>query len=343
MNTIATVMIDLAGEQLAADEVLRLRDPRVGGVILFSRNYRESAQLRALVAEIRATRAAPLLIAVDHEGGRVQRFRNGFSALPAMATLGVLWLSDPPAALRAAQDLGFVLAHELLACGLDFSFAPVLDLDFGHSAVIGNRAFSGDPVAVAQLGAALLDGIESAGSAGVGKHFPGHGFVAADSHTELPVDARSLAQLEAADLIPFRALAGRLRGIMPAHVVYPACDSNPAGFSRFWLQEVLRRRCGFSGAIFSDDLAMIGALGAGSPGLRARAAFAAGCDMVLLCNDPAALDRMLAELGTPERAAGAGARLAMLRARGAGAAAGARHAQACQRLDGLALAGWRAV
>jgi beta-N-acetylhexosaminidase len=343
MNQIAPLMIDLAGPELRPEERQRLGDPRVGGVILFSRNYTGRGQLSALVAAVRACRLAPLLIATDHEGGRVQRFRDGFSALPAMATLGHYYLAAPALALQAAEDVGFVLAHELLACGLDFSFTPVLDLDFGRSAVIGDRAFSADPTTVVALAGALVRGLEAAGSAGVGKHFPGHGHVAADSHTDLPVDLRDRAELEGADLLPFRALAAGLRGMMPAHVVYASCDPHPAGFSRFWLRDMLRTQIGFAGAIFSDDLAMAGALGAGRPAQRAAAAFAAGCDMALLCNDPAAVDTLLAEIGAVVAPTGAGERLARLRARPSGRAALARYTDACRRLDHCGLDGWSAA
>ena len=341
---IGPVMMDLAGLSLSESERCTLQDPRIGGVILFSRNFSDRAQLCALVESLRAARAAPLLIAVDHEGGRVQRFRTGFSQLPSMAALGLLYARRPAAAVEAAEDCGMVLAHELLACGLDFSFAPVLDVDFGRSTVIGNRAFSPDPEVISLLAGALVRGLERAGSAGIGKHFPGHGHVSADSHTDLPIDERTLAELEAADLKPFRALARELRGIMPAHVVYRACDDQPAGFSKFWLQDVLRCGLGFEGAIFSDDLAMAGALGAGTPADRARAAFAAGCDMVLLCNDPVALLALLADLGEPAVPLGAGARLARLRARLNGAGAAARDCDAARRrLDELALPGWSAA
>jgi beta-N-acetylhexosaminidase len=336
-------MVDVAGAELTAAELQRLRDPRVGGVILFTRNYRDRAQLQTLVAQIRSARAAPLLIAVDHEGGRVQRFRNGFSLLPAAATLGTLYARDPGTACRAAFDIGYIMAHELLACGLDFSFAPVLDLEYGRSAVIAGRAFGTAPQVVVDLAGAQVAGLTAAGSAAVGKHFPGHGYVEADSHTDLPIDPRSFGDIAAADLQPFAALAGQLQGVMPAHVVFPRCAPEPAGFSRFWLQDILRARLEYAGAIFSDDLAMAGALGAGAPAQRARSAFAAGCDMVLLCNDPAATDQLLADLGDPDVAIGSARRLARLRARPAPADAALRHTEATARLDALALDGWQAM
>jgi beta-N-acetylhexosaminidase len=263
-------------------------------VILFARNYASSAQLKALTAEIRALRAPELLIAVDHEGGRVQRFREGFTPIPPMRTLGEAWDRDVAGAAREATRLGWTLAHELAAQGVDFSFTPVLDLDYGTSAVIGDRAFHRNPNAVAHLGAALVAGLAAGGMAAVGKHFPGHGFVAADSHVDVPVDGRELAALRAADLVPFGALvAAGLAGIMPAHVIYSAIDPHPAGFSRLWLREVLRGQLGFDGLIFSDDLGMAGARGAGDMVARAEAACAAGCDMVLVCNDPAGADEVL--------------------------------------------------
>ncbi|MDE3011792.1 MAG: beta-N-acetylhexosaminidase [Pseudomonadota bacterium] len=336
-------MLDVAGLALAADELPRLRDPRVGGVILFARNYAEPAQLTALVAQIRAVRPTPLLVAVDHEGGRVQRFRAGFSALPAPACLGQLHARDPAAAVLAARDVGLVLACELRRCGLDFSFAPVLDLDHGRSSVIGSRALAAQPAVVAELAGSLLDGMAQAGCAGIGKHFPGHGYVTADSHAELPTDERDFATLAAADLLPFTRLAARLGGIMPAHVRYPACAPEPAGFSRFWLREVLRERLGFDGAIFSDDLSMAGAAQAGGPAVRARAAFAAGCDMVMLCNDPQAADALLDGLGDAPVPAGSPRRLAALQARPMAADLPLACVAAKQRLDRLGLEGWSAA
>ncbi len=288
------VLLDVAGLELTGAERERLAHPRVGGVILFTRNYASSAQLHALTAAIRALRAPPLLIAVDHEGGRVQRFRTGFTEIPPMRLLGEQWDRDPAAAAIAAERIGAGIAAELVAHGIDFSFTPVLDLDYGHSAVIGNRALHRNPNAVAHLAWALCSGLRGGGMAAVGKHFPGHGFVSADSHTELPVDERPLAALEKDDLVPFGALVRLgIEGIMPAHVVYPAVDSAAAGFSRRWLQDVLRRRLGFDGLIFSDDLSMAGAQASGDIVARAEAACTAGCDMVLVCNDPDAADTLL--------------------------------------------------
>ena len=289
------VVLGIEGLELGPADRERLLHPLTGGVILFARNYESPAQLKALTNAIHALRKPALLIAVDHEGGRVQRFRDGFTAIPPMRTLGALWDRDVAGAARSATQLGFTLASELRAHGVDFSFAPVLDLDYGTSAVIGDRAFHRNPNAVAHLAAAFHDGLRAAGMAAVGKHFPGHGFVAEDSHTEVPVDLRPLAEIVADDLVPFGALVGHgLEAVMPAHVIFPEVDAEPAGYSRKWLQEILRGRLGFDGLIFSDDLGMAGALGAGDLVARADASLAAGCDMVLACNDFEDADDLLA-------------------------------------------------
>jgi len=282
------VMLDVAGTALTDAERERLLDPLVGGVILFARNFTGSEQLSALTGEIRALRDPALIIAVDHEGGRVQRFRsNGFTRIPAMRSLGRLWERDHVAALEAARCAGYVLAAELLAHGVALSFTPVLDLDYGGSRVIGDRAFHRDPQVVAALAQALAAGMGEAGMGCVGKHFPGHGFVAADSHVEIPVDERAFDAIWDEDIAPYRHRLGRrLAGVMPAHVIYPKVDPNPAGFSPFWLQDVLRGRLGFGGVVFSDDLTMEGATVVGDIVARARAAYQAGCDMVLVCNRP---------------------------------------------------------
>ncbi len=289
------VVVDLVGLELTAGERELLAHPLVGGVILFARNYAGSEQLRALARSIRAVRSPPLLVAVDHEGGRVQRFlEGGFTRLPPMRALGRVHDRNPALAANLAGAIGVVLAAELAAHGVDFSFTPVLDVDFGASSVIGDRAFHSDPGAVASLAGALVAGMARIGMGAVGKHFPGHGYVRADSHHEVPVDGRDLATIEANDLVPYRALIGRgLAGVMPAHVIYPEVDPRPAGFSPVWLKDILRGRLGFDGIVFSDDLSMEGAAVAGDIVERGRAALDAGCDIVLVCNAPDAAQRLL--------------------------------------------------
>jgi beta-N-acetylhexosaminidase len=276
------LMIDVAGFELTDLERERLSHPLVGGLILFARNYQSPQQLTRLCSEVHALRLPPLPIAIDHEGGRVQRCREGFTRLPPMRRLGELWESDPQGARVAAHDIGYVLAGELRQCGVDLSFTPVLDLDWGRSAVVGNRSFHGDPTVVAELAGALIEGLRRAGMAACGKHFPGHGWAEADSHVAIPVDERTLAEL-ATDIEPYRRL--KLDAVMPAHVIYPAVDSNPAGFSSVWTGK-LRDELGFDGVIFSDDLSMQGASIAGDLVGRASAAWDAGCDMLLVCNTP---------------------------------------------------------
>lgn len=291
------VMVDIAGLSLNAEDARRLSHPLVGGVILFARNYESPDQLRKLTASIRALRTPALPICVDHEGGRVQRFREGFTEIPPMRRLGERWEQSPAEALAAANAIGAIIGNELADHGVDFSFAPVLDLDFGASTVIGHRAFHSDPAIVSRLARALILGLREAGMTSVGKHFPGHGFVSADSHHEVPVDEREFAQIWDADLVPFRELSdGTLGGVMPAHVTYPRFDSLPAGFSAKWLRDVLRTRLGFDGVIFSDDLTMEGARVGGTVTERAVAALGAGCDVVLLCNDGNKADELLAGL-----------------------------------------------
>ncbi|KZE25294.1 beta-N-acetylhexosaminidase [Crenobacter luteus] len=294
------VMVDVEGFALTDAERARLAHPLVGGVILFRRNFESVEQLKALTAEIRALREPALLIAVDHEGGRVQRFIDGFTRLPAMRALGDAWEADPAEATSLAEAVGEVLAAELRACGVDLSFTPVLDLDWGRCAVIGNRSFHADPAVVAELAAALVRGLHKGGMAACGKHFPGHGWVEGDSHQVIPVDERELADIRAADLLPFARLAeAGLAAVMPAHVIYPKVDARPAGFSKVWLETVLRGDLHYDGVIFSDDLGMEGAAEAGGFVARADAALAAGCDMVLVCNQPARADEVLAGLTPP--------------------------------------------
>lgn len=289
------VMLDVAGTTLNDADIRRIQHPLTGGVILFSRNYENRAQLVALTKAIHDARPG-VLIAVDHEGGRVQRFKtDGFTRLPAMRRLGELWDRDVLASIKAATDVGFVLATELRACDVDLSFTPVLDLDFGASGVIGDRAFHRDPRVVTVLAKSLNHGLALAGMANCGKHFPGHGFVEADSHIDIPVDERSLKEILADDAAPYGWLGLSLSGVMPAHVIYPKVDKNPAGFSRKWLS-ILRKDMGFEGVIFSDDLSMEGASVAGGVVDGANAALGAGCDMVLICNSRDKADELLAGL-----------------------------------------------
>ena len=288
MTQHAPLIIDIAGLALTQKDRQRLKHPLVGGLILFGRNWQDRAQLTALCADIKKLRR-DLLICVDHEGGRVQRFKtDGFTHLPPMRALGELWLKQPMEALNAATACGYVLGAELRACGVDLSFTPVLDLDYGESGVIGDRAFARDPRVVALLAKSLMQGLLQSGMANCGKHFPGHGFVKADSHTDIPVDKRSLKAILADDAAPYRWLNNVTTSVMPAHVIYPKVDARPAGFSSTWLGDILRGRMGFGGAIFSDDLSMAGARlidgRAVSYTEAALTALTAGCDMVLLCN-----------------------------------------------------------
>ena len=298
----AALIIDVAGTELQAPERRRLRDPWVGGVVLFARNFASRAQLVALCAALKRARA-DLLITVDHEGGRVQRFRSdGFTPLPPMAALGRLWQRDAMAAVQAAAACGLVLGAELRACGVDLSFAPVLDLDWGRSTVIGERALHADPRVVALLAQALIGGMQRAGLAHCAKHFPGHGWALADSHVDAPRDTRGLRTLRAADAAPYGWMRHTLRAVMPAHVVYRRVDAMPAGFSTRWLRDELREHFGFSGAIFSDDLNMQAARElAADDADRVLLALRAGCDLALLCNQSvvdggAPLDRALQRL-----------------------------------------------
>lgn len=290
-------MVDLAGTQITTEEQDMLKHPLVGGVILFSRNFQSREQLEDLVIQIKAVRKPSLLLAVDHEGGRVQRFREGFTLLPPVGDLGRLYDTNPHSAKALAENIGWLMAKEVLAVGIDFSFAPVLDLDRGISTVIGDRAFHHDPQAVVDLAGSYIRGMARSGMTATGKHFPGHGRVVEDSHHALPVDQRSYDQIAAEDLIPFaRLIHFGLGAIMPAHIIYENVDANPAGFSEFWIKEVLRNQLGFRGTIFSDDLSMKATYCMGDFGERALKAIHAGCDMVLICNDHQAVGTVLQAL-----------------------------------------------
>ena len=287
------VVVDVQGLGLDDAERARLMHPLVGGVILFARNFESRKQVARLCDEIHALRRPKLLICVDHEGGRVQRFHKGFTRVPPMRELGRLWDSDVLGACRRATEVGQTIGRELREVGVDLSFTPVLDLDWGRSGVIGDRAFHADPRVVAMLARCLTHGLLLSGMANCGKHFPGHGWAQADSHVAAPRDERDLQTLLANDAAPYGWMGDTLLSVMPAHVVYPQVDAQPAGFSRRWLRDILRRKLGFQGLIFSDDLTMEGASVAGDIVARGRAALAAGCDMVLVCNRPDLADQLL--------------------------------------------------
>jgi beta-N-acetylhexosaminidase len=309
-------MVDIAGTELCADDVRVLAHPLVGSVILFTRNYSNPRQAAALTAAIRAVRTPPLLIAVDQEGGRVQRFREGFTRLPAARLLGRRYDADRRDALELAQSVGWLMAAELRAVGVDFSFAPCVDLDYGVSEIIGDRAFHADPDAVAALAVASLLGMREAGMAAIAKHFPGHGAVVADSHVALPVDRRDFADLEA-DIRPYRPLIdNNLAGVMAAHVVFPAVDSLPASLSQRWIGGVLRGELSFHGCVFADDLSMAGAASFGDVIARCELALAAGCDVLPICNDRRSVELALKTLGANLTSAASQARLVRMRARG---------------------------
>ncbi len=294
-NPIGPIMLDVEGLTLTAHEQEIINHPNTGAVILFSRNYQSPEQVTELTRQIRAARNGPILIAVDQEGGRVQRFQNGFTRLPPASC----YAAHP----ELAEPAGWLMAAELLAVGVDFSFAPVLDIDCGISAVIGNRSFSSDYQLATQLASAFRKGMHAAGMAATGKHFPGHGAVALDSHLTLPVDERDLDSIRNKDLLPFKQLIDEgLEGIMPAHVLYPKVDPSPAGFSSFWIQQILRRELNFNGTVFSDDLSMAGAASAGDFPERARLAQQAGCDMLLICNNPRGAEQVLETLPVTEDA-----------------------------------------
>ena len=295
--TLGPVMLDVKGLALDADDRRRLCHPQTGGVILFSRNYQDPQQLAGLCGEIHALRDPRLLVAVDHEGGRVQRFREGFRQLPAMGQLGDLYDRDAQQALQLAKSFGWMMSAELLHYGVDLSFAPVLDIGDPVSSVIGDRAFHRDPEVIAHLANAWIRGMRAAGMEAVGKHFPGHGSVEGDSHHVMPFDRRSFADIEALDLVPFRrVIHTHLAGIMMAHVIYDQVDAQAAGYSRYWIETVLRQQLEFEGVVFSDDLSMSGAEVAGGYSQRARHALDAGCDILLVCNNPEGADEVLDSL-----------------------------------------------
>jgi beta-N-acetylhexosaminidase len=314
--SLGPLMVDIAGTELTAEDIRVLTHPLVGSVLLFTRNYQNPGQVTALTAAIRALRTPHLLIAVDHEGGRVQRFREGFTRLPAMRLLGRRYDEDKRDALGLAQSVGWLMAAELRDVGVDFSFAPCIDLDYGVSEIIGDRAFHSDPDIVAALAVALLSGMREAGMAAVAKHFPGHGAVVADSHVAMPVDRREYADLEA-DIRPYRPLIdNNVAGIMAAHVVFPAVDALPASLSHRWVTGVLRAELGFHGCVFADDLTMAGAAAFGDAPARAELALAAGCDVLPICNDRHSVEFVLKAFGNRTVAAASQARMVRMRARG---------------------------
>lgn len=310
------LMVDVAGAQLSPEDIKVLQNPLVGGVLLFARNYRDRQQVAALTAEIRGLRSPHLLIAVDHEGGRVQRFREGFTRLPAARALGRRFDEDRHAGLGLAHAAGWLMASELRAVGVDFSFAPCVDLDYGVSEIIGDRAFHSDADSVAALAGAYMSGMREAGMAGVAKHFPGHGAVIADSHIALPVDRRDFVDLEA-DVRPYRLLIeNHLAGVMAAHVVFPRVDALPASLSRRWITQILRDELGFHGCVFADDLNMAGAVAFGDVVARTRLALAAGCDVLPICNDRQSVHAVLEALEPDIATPASQARLVRMRARG---------------------------
>ena len=331
--TLGPLMVDVAGRSLLPEDRDILEHPLVGGVILFTRNFESAAQLASLVASIRALRTPALLVAVDHEGGRVQRFRRDFSPLPPMRRIGREYDMDHARGRELARLAGWLLAGELRAVGIDLAFAPVVDLEYGLNEAIGDRAFHADPGVVAVLAGAVMAGMRDAGMSATAKHFPGHGAVAVDSHLALPVDRRERADLEG-DLLPYRRLiANGLTSIMLAHVVFPAVDALPASLSRRWVAKVLRGELDFRGAVFTDDLSMAGAAACGSIVERARLALVAGCDMLLVCNDRRAVQQLLDGLDVAPAPVSS---LRVARLHGRGAAGGM-----AARADLLASAEWR--
>lgn len=295
MNPYAPLFVSIEQAHLTAADKDRLSHPLVGGLVIFSKNFTSKAQIQDLIVQIKQLKNPALLVCVDHEGGRVQRFKQGFTVLPPMHQLGDLYDSDPDAAMACAKACGDVIAKELGEVGVDFSFTPVLDLDYGQSSVIGDRSFHADPEVVSLLAGYLIEGLQTAGMQAIGKHFPGHGYVVKDSHLELPQDPRALSEIVQKDLLPFDDLQTQLAGLMTAHVVYQQVAPEIATFSPFWLKQVLREQLGYQGLIFSDDLLMKAAEQAGDIPARARAALDAGCDVLLLCNNDAAVSSLLAD------------------------------------------------
>jgi beta-N-acetylhexosaminidase len=333
-------MIDVAGTELCAEDRDVLAHPLVGSVLLFSRNYRDPGQLAALTASIRDVRSPALLVAVDHEGGRVQRFRDGFTRLPPVRAFGRRYDQDRREGLQLAHTGGWLMAQELRVCGVDFSFAPCVDLDYGVSEIIGDRSFHADADSVAALAVAYAAGMREAGMAATAKHFPGHGAVVADSHVALPVDRREFVDLEA-DMRPYRRLiANHLSAVMAAHVVFPQVDPLPASLSQRWIGGVLRGDFGFHGCVFADDLSMAGAAACGDVPTRARMALAAGCDVLPICNDRGAVHAVLDRFKPGAMNPASQARIVRMRARGdaPGELAGSR-----QWLDAVAAVNARAV
>lgn len=314
--SLGPLMVDIAGTELTPDDIKVLSHPLVGSVILFSRNYRDVAQVSSLTAAIRAVRTPSLLVAVDHEGGRVQRFRDGFTRLPPARSLGRRYDEDRREGLSLAQSAGWLMASELRAVGVDFSFAPCVDLDYGVSEIIGDRAFHRDPDAVAALAVAYMAGMREAGMAATAKHFPGHGAVFADSHVAVAQDRRNFVDLEP-DIRPYRLLIeNNLAGVMGAHVVFPAVAPLPASLSQRWISGVLRGELGFHGCVFADDLTMAGAAAFGGVIERAELAFAAGCDVLPICNDRQAVKSVLNHFGPDLGSPASQARVVRMRARG---------------------------
>lgn len=297
----APLFISIEQPHLTEADRQMLRHPWVGGIVIFSKNFTSKEQIQALIAQIKALKNPALLVCVDHEGGRVQRFKKGFTVLPPMHQLGELYDKDPQAALDCAKACGYVIGTELGAVGVDFSFTPVLDLDYGQSSIIGDRSFHADPLIVTALAEHLVDGLAQAGMQAIGKHFPGHGYVVKDSHLELPQDPRSLTEIVQKDILPFEDLHPKLAGMMTAHVLYQNVAPEIASFSSYWLKQVLREQLGYQGLIFSDDLLMKATEPTGNICARAKAALDAGCDILLLCNDDAAAMQLLADKTLTER------------------------------------------